>query len=150
MLQEHPVKRLELLYDKSFLETIALVEAVELGYLHVFPYSPRQGTVAASWPDRVSSIEKKARAAKLGALGRHKKDAFSRKNLGSDLKVLLETRVDDNRYGSGWFGHSRNYLPVLVTNKGENNCLRAGSEVTVQAQDWDGRRLVAAWQRFRS
>ncbi|MCK5539928.1 MAG: hypothetical protein KAI69_03285, partial [Deltaproteobacteria bacterium] len=122
---------------------VELVEMVELAYLHVFPYSPRRGTVAATWPDRISSTEKKARAKKLGALGRHKKDVFSRKNLGNNLKVLLETRVDDIRYGAGWFGHSRNYLPVMVINQSENNCLRAGSEVTVQAQDWDGRRLIA-------
>ena len=135
--------------DKSFLETMALVEAVELGYLHVFPYSPRQGTVAASWPDRVSAAEKKARAAKLGALGRQKREIFAQKNLGSDLKVLLETQVDDSRYGAAWFGHSRNYLPVLVTTQNENDCLQAGSEVTVRAQAWDGRRLVAAWEKSR-
>ena len=135
--------------ELAFAETMALVEAVELSYLHVFPYSPRQGTVAASWPDRVSSAEKKARAAKLGALGRQKREVFSRKNLGRDLNVLLETRVDDSRYGTAWFGHSRNYLPVLVTFSREDNCLRAGSEVTVQAQEWDGRRLLAAWGKSR-
>ena len=133
--------------ERSFLETVALVEEVDLAYLHVFPYSPRRGTVAASWPDRVSAAEKKVRAAKLGALGHRKREAFARKNLGSELKVLLETQVDDSRYGSGWFGHSRNYLPVLVTAQREDNCLRSGSEVTVQAQEWDGRRLLASWEK---
>ena len=133
----------------AFAETVDLVEAVELAYLHVFPYSPRQGTVAASWPDRVPLTEKKARAAQLGALGRHKREVFARKNLGCDLKVLLETQVEDNRYGSGWFGHSRNYLPVLVTTASEIDCLQARSEVTVQAQEWDGRRLLASWHKSR-
>ena len=128
--------------ELAFQETMVLVEAVELAYLHVFPYSPRRGTVAASWPDRVPLAEKKARAKKLGALGHHKREAFAKKNLGRDLKVLLETRINDSRYGSGWFGHSRNYLPVLVTIQGDDDSLRAGLEVTVQAQAWDGRRLV--------
>jgi len=35
---------------------------------------------------------------------------------------------------------------VLVTNQVESDCLHAGLEVTVQAQAWDGRRLVAAWK----
>ena len=135
--------------EKSFQETIALVKDVELAYLHVFPYSPRRGTVAASWPDRVPLAEKKVRAKKLGALGHHKREVFAKGNLGKDLKVLLETRVDDSRYGSGWFGHSRNYLPVLVTTHGEDDCLRAGFEVTIQAQEWDGRRLVAVWEKSR-
>ena len=131
--------------ERSFLETVALVEEVDLAYLHVFPYSPRRGTVAASWPDRVPAAEKKVRAAQLRALGHHKREVFAKKNLGSELKVLLETQVDDRRYGSGWFGHSRNYLPVLVTAQDEGDCLQAGFEVTVNAQEWDGRRLMAFW-----
>lgn len=130
--------------EKSFLETMTLVDQVELGYLHVFPYSPRQGTVAASWPDRVSAVEKKARAVKLGALGRRKKEAFARNNLGQKLRVLLETRLDESPYGSAWFGHSRNYLPVLVTTPNRDDSLQAGAEVTVKAHSWDGRRLLAS------
>lgn len=133
--------------DKSFLETISLVNAVELGYLHVFPYSPRRGTVSASWPDRISALEKKRRAAVLGALGQQKRDDFARKNLGCDLKVLLEKEVVDNFYGAGWFGHSRNYLPVLVSKPKVDAGFQAGSEVTVQAHTWDNRRLIASWKR---
>ncbi|MBN2807934.1 MAG: tRNA (N(6)-L-threonylcarbamoyladenosine(37)-C(2))-methylthiotransferase MtaB [Deltaproteobacteria bacterium] len=129
--------------ERAFRETLALVEKVELGYLHVFPYSPRQGTVAASWPDRVAGAEKKARAAELGALGRQKREVFITKNLGHALKVLLENGVDDSQYGTAWFGHSRNYLPVLVTNLDENDSLRAGSEATVRAYAWDGKRIQA-------
>ncbi len=129
--------------ESAFAETMALVESAELGYLHVFPYSPRQGTVAASWPDRVPVVEKKERAAKLGALGRRKREVFTQKNMGCDLKVLLETHIEDSCYGSGWFGHSRNYIPVLLTDQSDDDYLRAGLEVTVQAHAWDGRRLVA-------
>lgn len=128
--------------NKSFLETMVFVEKAELGYLHVFPYSSRQGTVAASWPDRVSTVVKKDRAAKIGALGRRKREVFARNNLGKNLKVLLETKVEDSHYGLSWFGHSRNYLPVLLATQGESDYLQAGKEVTVQAQAWDGKRLV--------
>ncbi|MCD6292183.1 MAG: radical SAM protein, partial [Deltaproteobacteria bacterium] len=133
--------------SSAFADTMALVDAVELGYLHVFPYSPRRGTVAASWPDRISLSEKKARAAELGALGRRKREIFAKKNLGCKLDLLLETQVDDNHYGKVWFGHSRNYLPVLVRPNGDNSCLLAGSEVTVKVEEWDGRRLVAVCKK---
>ncbi len=135
--------------EKSFQETLDLVKTVELGYLHVFPYSPRRGTVAASWPDRIPASEKKARAAELGALGQSKREAFAEKNLGCNLKVLLEKKVEDKRYGEGWFGHSRNYLPVLVTKQAVDTCLQIGSQVTVQAHTWDGRRLIGSWERSR-
>jgi threonylcarbamoyladenosine tRNA methylthiotransferase MtaB len=100
----------------AFAATRKLIAASPLGYLHVFPYSPRPGTVAASWPDRVPAALKKERAAELAALGREKRAAFRAANRGRILEVLLETRRSASQLppSGGWFGHSRNYLPVVI------------------------------------
>ncbi|MCK5916714.1 MAG: tRNA (N(6)-L-threonylcarbamoyladenosine(37)-C(2))-methylthiotransferase MtaB, partial [Deltaproteobacteria bacterium] len=88
----------------AFAETCSVVEKSPLTYLHVFPYSPRQGTVAGSWPDRVSGAEKKSRAKKLADLGREKRDIFARENLGAKLNVLLESKREGDSSGPAWFG----------------------------------------------
>ena len=127
----------------AFTETYALLENVPLTYLHVFPYSPRQGTVAASWPDRVSVAEKKVRAKQLADLGRAKCDEFAQVNIGRQLKVLLETKKEDKEAGTCWFGHSRNYLPIMIPISESMKHLRAGDEIVAIPRKWEKGRLVA-------
>ncbi|MCK5679287.1 tRNA (N(6)-L-threonylcarbamoyladenosine(37)-C(2))-methylthiotransferase MtaB [bacterium] len=127
----------------SFAENYGLVEKVELTYLHVFPYSPRQGTVAASWPDRVALADKKKRAKKLADLGREKRDLFAQANLGKKLKVLLESKKEDSCIGPAWFGHSRNYLPVLLPISVATQRLQAGAEIEVVPYEWKNNHLIA-------
>jgi threonylcarbamoyladenosine tRNA methylthiotransferase MtaB len=54
--------------DAHFAELLTLVEACRLSYVHVFPFSPRQGTPAASMP-QLDRMTIKARAAELRAAG---------------------------------------------------------------------------------
>lgn len=115
--------------ESAFAETYALVKASPLTYLHVFPYSPRRGTVAASWPDRVPAKEKRFRAQKLAALGREKRERFAQDNIGKPLKILLETCREKSPCGPAWFGHSRNYLPILIPAAEVPVGLNAGNEI---------------------
>jgi len=116
---------------------------VPLTYLHVFPYSPRQGTVAASWPDRVPATEKKMRAKQLADLGRTKHNEFAQANIGRQLKVLIETKKEDKQTGEIWFGHSRNYLPVIIPISESMKQFQAGDEITVISKKWENGRLLA-------
>ncbi len=126
--------------EAAFHETLELVASSGLAYLHVFPYSPRAGTVAASWPDRVPAALKKSRAARLADLGEEKRALFCAGQLGKRLSVLLEKRLGNEMENGAWFGHSRNYLPVLVPDDGK---IGAGEVVTVEAVSWDGRRILS-------
>lgn len=73
--------------------TEALIDALPFTYLHVFPYSDRQGTEAAARPDHVDRATIARRAARLRALGAAKAAAFRRRLLGRTEDVLvLETR----------------------------------------------------------
>jgi threonylcarbamoyladenosine tRNA methylthiotransferase MtaB len=84
-----------------------------LTYFHVFPYSSRRGTVAASLPDHMGSEVKKTRARRMRELGALKKRDFCLRFRGQKLSVLIEEKID--RTTGGHRGFSRNYLPVLVS-----------------------------------
>lgn len=129
--------------ETAFRETSSLLESFTFAYLHVFPYSPRQGTVAACWPDRVSPAEKKQRAAWLAETGRAGRRRFRRGNLGRTLEVLVEKRYRDRQFGAVAFGHSRNYLPVLIRVDGDEKGPQAGAMVKVRPLESKEKFLLA-------
>jgi threonylcarbamoyladenosine tRNA methylthiotransferase MtaB len=91
--------------------TYSLIKDLPVSYLHVFPFSPRPGTPAATFDGRIDSRVIKQRAAALRQLGQGKKLTFYQKCLNKEFMVLPE----------GWHpekegmmkGKSDNYLPVL-------------------------------------
>jgi threonylcarbamoyladenosine tRNA methylthiotransferase MtaB len=76
--------------DDMFLSTLSIIEACGLTYLHVFPYSARQGTPAARMP-QVNGKTVKARAARLRAEGVAALERHLRSQLGSEHNILMET-----------------------------------------------------------
>jgi threonylcarbamoyladenosine tRNA methylthiotransferase MtaB len=98
--------------DGAFDRSLEFFAALPLTYFHVFPYSSRRGTVAASLPDHVGSEVKKTRARRMRELGAMKKRDFCVRFRGQKLSVLIEEKID--RTTGLRRGFSRNYLPVLV------------------------------------
>ncbi len=74
--------------------TVALVEALPLSYLHVFPFSPRPGTEAAALPGAVPAAVARARGAELIALSERRWRAFLDGLRGREVEVVVE-RVKD-------------------------------------------------------
>ena len=75
--------------EAAFENTLSLVEAADLAFLHVFPFSPRPGTPAARMP-RVDPVTVKARATRLRAAG---DAAFVRhldRAVGRPVRALVE------------------------------------------------------------
>ncbi len=97
--------------DEEFMETVRLIEALPVSYLHVFPYSPRPATVAAAMNGHVPKKKKNARAAILRKLGAEKKMEFYRQNLGSEHYLLVERR--DEATGL-WHGTTENYISTFI------------------------------------
>ena len=98
--------------EAAFLNTLRLVEAMPVAYLHVFPYSRRTGTPAAAMPSQVPEGEKKRRARILRHLAEEKRHAFGARFVGELLTVLVEGREDKT---TGYpLGFSDNYIPVAV------------------------------------
>ena len=98
--------------DWNFKNTIDLIEELPVGYLHVFPYSRRPGTVAAGFPSQIDGKTIANRTEALRNLGQKKKEAFYNRFTGKRLFVLIESKRDPNTdYLKGF---SRNYISVLV------------------------------------
>ncbi|MEK7210559.1 MAG: tRNA (N(6)-L-threonylcarbamoyladenosine(37)-C(2))-methylthiotransferase MtaB [Candidatus Binatota bacterium] len=98
--------------DGDFSRSMEFFDSLPLTYFHVFPYSVRTGTVAATLPDQLASAAKKERARMMRELGAKKKREFYRRFIGRRLPVLVEQAVD--RGSGARKGYTRNYLPVLV------------------------------------
>ncbi|MDR3565205.1 MAG: tRNA (N(6)-L-threonylcarbamoyladenosine(37)-C(2))-methylthiotransferase MtaB [Negativicutes bacterium] len=73
-----------------FANTMAFVDDIDFAKIHIFPYSRRKGTAAASYPDQVSEAEKKQRAQDLAKLAEGKAADFCRRFIGREVEVLLE------------------------------------------------------------
>ena len=101
--------------EAAFAATLALLAELPVTYLHVFPYSPRPGTRAATLPDQVPEGVKQQRTARLRELDRQKRTQFYRRHLGTVRPVLVEgggTR--GTPAGEYWRGFTDNYIPVLL------------------------------------
>jgi len=107
--------------EEEFAATCEFVRKVDFADIHVFPYSPREGTVAYGWQDVESGV-KTHRAEVLGQIKLQLKKRFADKFAGRSVEVLCE------RKRNGFFeGYSREYLRVYFT----GNC-NIGETVTVK------------------
>jgi len=97
--------------DSAFSQTLALIESLDITYLHVFPFSPREGTPAARFKDPVPDRVVKERCRHLRDLGEEKKVAFFLANLRRPVEVLIESCDKKNRVSKGM---SENYLPIVL------------------------------------
>lgn len=76
--------------DQDFAATRELLERLPLLDLHVFKYSPRPGTPAASYPDQIDEKVKTRRSSELLALAGRQHRSFLEKRIGQRLTVLAE------------------------------------------------------------
>jgi len=86
--------------------TRELVEELPFTYLHVFPFSPRQGTAAAALTDPVPQRVAGERSRELRELALEKGRAYRASRAGQDAEVVLE--------GAGGTGLTGDYLRVAV------------------------------------
>ena len=75
--------------EEMFSRSLDLVEACGLTHLHVFPFSPRQGTPAARMPQVAREIAKE-RAARLREAGARALTAHLDAQIGKNIEVLTE------------------------------------------------------------
>lgn len=118
----------------DFAETAAFLAQLPVHYLHVFPYSPRDGTESARWTDDVPPGEKKERVRALRELDRRKRVDFCRRQAGKRLTVLAETYEAST---GELQGYSENYLSVVFPGTEEE--LGTLHEVEAGALRRDGR-----------
>ena len=89
--------------QEEFEETCAFVKKVDFYEVHVFKYSKRNGTVAASMPDQIQESVKAERSGILMELAEKQKKEFIDYYKGKEVSVLFEepVEVDGVRYFEG-------------------------------------------------
>jgi threonylcarbamoyladenosine tRNA methylthiotransferase MtaB len=120
--------------DAEFQETIATAREVGFSKIHIFPFSPRRGTEAATMPGQVSAGVKQERARALAAVETELRDAYYRSLLGCRLRVLVESPTEN-----GWSGTACRYATVALPGDSTSQ----GQFVDVCANAIDGDRMVA-------
>jgi len=98
--------------DQDHAATLAFIESLPFTYLHVFSFSKRPGTKAATLSNEVPGAIIKRRARELRALGEAKAAAFRQSQLGRTLRVL--TLRPDDPYSRSTPALSSNYLRVRI------------------------------------
>jgi threonylcarbamoyladenosine tRNA methylthiotransferase MtaB len=98
--------------DEDFEATCRAVVAAGFSKLHVFRFSPREGTPAAAMPDQLPQRVVQERAHRLGNLGNRLRRQYMESLVGSGVQVLLESRVD-GRFGV-LLGTADRYVPVEI------------------------------------
>ena len=79
--------------EEMFAESLDYIRSLGFSRVHVFPYSPREGTPAASMPDQIPDNIKKERVHRLQQVAEEMTRAFHEQYLGTKQKVLWETRT---------------------------------------------------------
>jgi len=113
--------------EEDFNDTYTLAEQF-FNQMHVFPYSIREGTVAAKFIDQVSPDIKNKRCDKLLELSKKKYFEHSNKYVGQEVKVLIE-KYDSKRDIN--FGRTSNYIELAISNL---KCSKVGEYIIVKLE----------------
>ena len=99
--------------EEEFARTKAFLEQVNFYEMHVFKYSRRNGTAAASMPGQVPEAVKVKRSSELLELTRAQSRAFRAHYIGGEAEVLLEERreIEGRMLLTG---HTGDYVKVAV------------------------------------
>ena len=121
--------------EAEFQASYQFVREMAFSKVHVFPYSRRPGTRAASFPGQLSRAEKEERSRRMGELADELALAFHRQFIDRRVQVLVEAERDE----SGWLeGLTDNYLRVTFPGGDEN--VNQIKEVLVLEADREGAR----------
>ncbi len=94
--------------DEDFTDTYNFINSLDISYLHVFTFSERSGTEAATMNGKVPMEIRRERNARLTNLSLKKKYAFYSQFKGETRKVLVEKSKEQNVYT----GFTDNYIKV--------------------------------------
>lgn len=105
--------------EKSFQKTYNFINNLKISYLHVFPFSPRKGTLAWDFNNNIKINKIKYRAKVMRKLSIKKRKIFLKKFLNQDFSVLVESRVHNEI--NKLKGLTKNYIPIYFNSK-KNLC----------------------------
>ena len=106
--------------DELFEESFRFVRETGFSNMHIFPFSPREGTKAAAMKPRIPGDKVEERTARLHRLAKEMMTAYHRSLIGTEQTVIPEECCADS--GEGWSGsyvrtriHRANLKPGVLT-----------------------------------
>jgi threonylcarbamoyladenosine tRNA methylthiotransferase MtaB len=116
--------------EKEFKETCKFIKKAKFASLHIFPYSKREGTIAARFKDLDGKV-KKERVARLEKINNKLKADYIRLSKKTLHSVLIEEKE-----GEYFIGHSENYIKCFIKN--ENLLVNSFVNVKIKKKYLDG------------
>ncbi len=118
--------------EEEFAQTLAFLRKCAFSSMHIFPYSRRPGTPAASMSGQIPRHVQEERARRAAAVAGEMEQDYLRGLVGAALPVLFEEEKDGL-----WQGHAPNYVPVRAQGDALHNQLSS-----VRIEGIDGSALV--------
>lgn len=95
--------------EDEFHQQLKTIEAMDFGFMHVFPFSKRAMTLAADYPGHLTEAQKKVRVHAMQDLSDRLQLKHHIRQIDQTLTVLIEEEQGDRL-----FGYSSHYMPVLI------------------------------------
>jgi len=115
--------------ERHFANTLNFLESLDFTYLHVFPYSMRPGTAAATFDNQICKKEKNRRVAILRDMSKDKTKSFYQSQVGKTFPVFIEGKRSEEGKLKGF---TSNYIAVQFN--GPDTLLNNRTNVTLISQ----------------
>lgn len=112
--------------EEEFEKTYEFLSKIKFYKMHVFKYSPRDGTIAAKMTNQIDGNIKEERSQKLIELSNKNEKEYNENYIDKKVEVLFEEEKD-----GFWSGYTKNYVRVLV--KSQDNLENEIKEVKINS-----------------
>lgn len=98
--------------EEEFSQTVEFLQEIKFSKMHIFKYSKRKGTPAATYPNQVQDEKKEERSNILLAMSDKNEKEFAEQYIGKPINVLFENATE---------GHTTNYIKVIREDNGDKS-----------------------------
>lgn len=96
--------------EEEFEASLNFAEKIAFSHIHVFPYSIREGTKAATMEGQLDKQTKEERVKKMSAVAQKTRETFINSVIGKTYPVLFEQEVEKGVFE----GYTPNYIAVRI------------------------------------
>jgi threonylcarbamoyladenosine tRNA methylthiotransferase MtaB len=125
--------------EDEWQQTMEYVDNTGFGHMHIFSFSPREGTAAARFPGQIDKETKKDRSRQMHEMASRLKAVELEKNISQTVPVLWEQKT--NAETGLWSGYTPQYHKVVSSNHSIQEA--SISDVTIDQVSADGLTLVS-------
>ena len=130
--------------NEEFESTYEFLSKIKFYKMHIFKYSPREGTLAAKMTNQIDGNIKEERSQKLIELSNKNERECNEKYIGKNVEVLFEEEKDGL-----WSGYTKNYVRVFVeSDESLENKIQKVEIKDVYELRAEGVRYFSDWGRF--